>query len=87
MKRIATMSAASVAMAFSAAASYAQVMQMPNDAPEAGFDDVRRAVPLTGPVGGTIASEAGGVVQIGGDSRTGLVSTPDSDPDTVPTDD
>lgn len=87
MKRIATMLAVAAAMAFAAAASHAQIVQMPNDVPEAGFDDVLPAVPLTGPVGGTIASEAGGALQIGGDSGTGLVITPDTDTENFQVDD
>lgn len=88
MKRIATMLAISAAaMAFAGGPAYAQVVQTPSEVPEAGFDDVLPAVPLTGPVGGTIASEAGGALQIGGDSGTGLVITPDTDTENFQVDD
>lgn len=87
MKRIATILAVSAVMAFASAAVHAQAVPMPADVLEAGFDDVLLAPPLAGPVGGTIAPEAGGAVQIGGDSGTGLVSTPQSDAENAPADD
>ncbi|HWI14243.1 MAG TPA: hypothetical protein VNT02_08315 [Burkholderiales bacterium] len=74
--------ASAVVLMLGGTAVYAQSVETPYSTPEAGPSDISEAFGAAAPAqGGTLATEAGGVVEVTGDSATGLPMTPDSSPD------